>query len=500
VSGLTIPVKQQLITAAQIPQDPDYGGLRIVRYQTDEEARTRFSNSEYEFQHEPARRHVLQGVTLALKGAPSDYRVVATVHPTLREFVDIVKYDPAHPPLEDYDALEMRDAHEQTQSDFKNQKLRNLDDFKQYNVEAMRGERVAYLPTISGWQSSTVFEDTIFVAFDENNPRAMYGTLYLPKKPVMQSDGQTQTAALFATAATGAAIKFGGLDAFTVTLEIELNVEKRAAAQSFADRNGRGSKKNKNLVARYDTASALAQLREDAIAGTVFANRLADGRTTGTTETATTNIVDLSTIEQMLLNAVSGGRFKPEHIKHYQVGTLVPYARDFLELLESQFAAQWPEKTPDGSEPFRRLYVHGWAFALKALALAYYDVRKDELGPICDGIAASLKDEHESPEDAKQAFLATVEANEGKYPAPDVDREEFVERLSQIDWLRYRRHWVALTGAKIDKASGTPKQRTLKTGETVVDAKAENTPTVIAAVRSKILSDSWTDLTASINA
>ena len=421
------------------------------------------------------------------------------MHLTLRQFTDIVKYDPAHPPREDYDALEMMEAHEQTQSDFKNQKLKNLDDFKHYNVEALRGERVAYLPPISGWQSASVFEETIFVAFDESNPLAMYGTLYLPKKPVMQSDGQTQTGALFATAATGAAIKHGGLDTFTVTLEIELKVEKRMAAQSFADRNGRGSRKNKNLVARYDTSSAVAVLRDEAIRDTAFEKRLADGRTTGTSETATTNIVDLSTIEQMLLGAVSGNRFKAEHIKQYQVESLLPYAQDFLNMLDRLFAEQWPEKTPANSEPFRRLYVHGWPFALKAIALAYFECRKDVLGPVCDAIAGSLKDEHESPGEAKSAFLAAVEDAEPPQ-APAVDRQALEQRLSDIDWHRYRKHWIAITGAKIDKKSAKPKKRTLRTGETIVEGKAENTPTAIASVKAKLLSDSWTDLTSPENA
>ncbi|MDX6677767.1 MAG: hypothetical protein QOE31_1819, partial [Solirubrobacteraceae bacterium] len=247
MAGPFIPAQKKLLPSHDIPGDPAFKGLKIVRCQSDEESRRRFADSEYEFQHELAKRHEVPGVTLALKGAPATYRLVAMMHTTLRQFIDIVRYNPAQPPLEDYDALEMQGAHEQTQSDFKNQKLKNLEDFKQYNIEAMRGERVAYLPPISGWQSTAVFDDTIFVAFDETNPLALYGTLYLPKKPVMQSDGQTQTGALFATAASGLAIKNGGLDNFAVTLEVELNVEKRLAAQSFADRNGRGSKKNKNL-------------------------------------------------------------------------------------------------------------------------------------------------------------------------------------------------------------------------------------------------------------
>ncbi|MGH2559025.1 MAG: hypothetical protein ACRDJH_08170 [Thermomicrobiales bacterium] len=74
--------------------------------------------------------------------------------------------------MDDYDALGMKEAHEQTQSDFRGAKKENLANFKQYVLEAIRGERAAFLPSVSGWQSNSVFADTIFVAFDEGNPLA----------------------------------------------------------------------------------------------------------------------------------------------------------------------------------------------------------------------------------------------------------------------------------------------------------------------------------------
>ena len=227
---------------------------------------------------------------------------------------------------------------------------------------------------------------------------------------------------------------------------------------------------------------------------------MADGRTTGTSETATTNIVDLSTMEQMLLNAVAGGRFKPEHIKHYQVSALEPYAHEFLELLDRNFAGQWLERTPENSDQFRRLYVHGWPYALKALALAYYETRRDVLAPIGDAIAGSLKDEHDSSDDAKNSFEAAIADTSNDYPTPEVDLAELERRLEKIDWHRYRKHWIAITGAKIDKETGKRKRRELKSGEIVVDAKSENTAAVIGAVKNKILSDTWTDLTSQENA
>src|SRR5205085_12430787 len=55
-------------------------------------------------------------------------------------------------PIEDWDAQGMLKAHEQTQQDFKGAKKENLANFKQYNVEAIREERVAYLPPADGRQ------------------------------------------------------------------------------------------------------------------------------------------------------------------------------------------------------------------------------------------------------------------------------------------------------------------------------------------------------------
>jgi hypothetical protein len=97
-------------------------------------------------------------------------------------------------------------------------------------------------------------------------------------------------------------------------LEIEMD-----AHLGYAKHDPPGSKKNKNLVVQLDNSSALAQLRHLAIKGTVFEGRLADDRTVGATETATKNIVDLSTLDQMLLNVITHGSKKPEHIEHYHI-------------------------------------------------------------------------------------------------------------------------------------------------------------------------------------
>jgi DNA-sulfur modification-associated len=500
---MTLPLipQTQLIPDAEINTDPGYAGLKIVRYQIDEEARADYLANRYEFQHEQAKRNMIPGVVLSRSGAATRYRITAMMHLTLRQFTDYVRYDPSNPPLEDFEAIGMKEAHDQTQQDFKGAKKENLSNYKQYLVEAIRGDRVAYLPPVSGWQSTEVFGDTIFVALDETNPSALYGVLYMPKKPIMQSDGQTQTAGLFQAAATGLAIKAGALDTFGVTLEVELNVDVPAAGQSFADRNGRGSKKNKNLVAQLDSSSALAQLRHAAIKGTVFEGRLADGRTVGATETATRNIVDLSTLDQMLLNVISRGVRKPEHIKHYHVELLLPYCREFIELLEAIFASQWPDPTPRNSEPYRRLYIHGWAFALKAMAIAFHDCHRDEIGPLAQPIGATSKDEHATAEEAKAAYLAAIKEFEPQ--APGLDPAEFAKRLTEIDWHRYRKHWIAITGFKVDKG-GYKKKRDIKDGYggvlRIVEGKAENTAATINSVVNKILSPAWTDLTSSENA
>lgn len=488
----------QILHLEDIAQDPAFQNLRILRAQSDPNVMQNLNIGAYDFQS-PSAGYTMLSATLARKGFVGEKgrpRIAVTSHPTLQAFVDLVRYDPSNPPPADYFALGMKEAHDRTQSDFKGQKATNKIDFRDYLLEGIRGDRMLFLPTISGWQSASVFDRTVFVALDETNPNALYGFVWLPKAPIMQSDGQTQTAALFALANSKDAIDAGAFKDLILTLEIELNMDERQAGQSFADRNGRGSKKNKNLVISLDTSSALSELRLDAVEGSVFQHRLATGRNTSTSETATKYIVDLSTMEQMLLSVATANRIKPEHFKHFHVPHFLPFARDFLQMLDRLFADKWLEHTPPNSDPFRRIYVHGWPFALKAMALAYHRSRIDEIGPIASAIGAV-----DTSKTVEEAFAASLDQHRATWDVlPKVNASELEERLSQIRWERYRQHWIALTGAKMK--DGLLRRVLLKStdGEEMAVGQAQNTNYVIKAVEDKLLSDSWTDLTGTKNA
>jgi hypothetical protein len=496
MSSVMIPQQPDVIKTKDVPQDPAFENLRIVRFQSDENARDNYLARRYQFQYEFAEYTVVRA-TLCRKGTANRPRIVVIVHPTMKMFTEIIKYNPADPAImfqSNYEAQWMKEAHERTQSDFKGQKKANMIDFKNYILEGVTGDRTLYLPPVTGWQASHVFDKTVFVSLDELDPNALYGDLYLPKAPIMQADGQTQTAAVFEAAKSADAFKSGTLDTLTLTVEIELNMDETKAGQSFADRNGRGSKKNKNLVINLDTSSALSTLRVRAIKDTVFENRVNNGRNKGTTETATTNIVDLSTLEQMFLDVISNGRHKPERIKHYYIDDFLPYCREFIELLERHFAHEWLEDTPPNRDPFRKIFVHGWPFALKAIAKAYHQTRIAELGPLAEAIGTEGEDT-DGKKTQREKFESQVKKKRDAFEKmPPISFEELDMRLGQIDWRRYRKHWITLTGYAV--ANGKKKTFKLKeTGEDKVVAKAQNTASIISSVADKILSDRWVELT-----
>ena len=353
------------------------------------------------------------------------------------------------------------------------------------------------MPTVAGWQSHTVFDETVFVSVHESSPGVLYGLMFLPDKPIMQSDGQTQTGALFALNAMGLA--HAERDHLFTTLEIELNVDPKAAAQSFVDRNGRGTKKNKNLVAAYNTIAGLPTLRNAAVAGNHLRgpapqrsqqrDRRDRDREHHRPEHPRADVPERDERRQPQARARQG----------YHVSTFSPILNDFFCMLDRCFGADWPAKTPEGGDPYRRVYVHGWPFAFKAIALAYFEARENEIAPLWRAI--KIQDAHDTTVENEKTYKArlaeTLNAWEPKTTAVDVEGLE--KRLKAMDWHRWRQHWVDIAGFPVDE-DGNPRIKTLADGTTVIATSAPNTATVISKVKNKILSPAWKDLTKKMDA
>lgn len=484
------PEASTMISNANLPEHNEFFGIKYLKF-SDAEVQKNYSERRYEFQKNPEQYVEIHG-QLSLKGniASQEGKRLSIISPmNLKKFVDVVKYDPANPPLDNYEALGMKDAHDKTQSDFKGAKKTNRQDFINYLLEGMREERDIHLPVISGWQSSEVFSDAIFVIYHQVDAHTAYGCLYLPKKPVMQSDGQTQTAALFGLAQIKEAVDLGALDKLVVTLEVELNVDSVKAAQAFADRNGRGSKKNKNLVIGMDTAAPLSRLRALVTEGSAFEKRIADGRGGGITVTSTENIVDLSTFEQMLSIALTGpSSLKPEKFKAHHIEVLKPYAEEFVRMLTDVFSSFWKSPTNPGEDAYRRLYVIGWPFALKGIALAYYYSRIRDLEPIRTAMLEPIP----ANEVAADFFKRVIT----RVPAPNevISFEELKARLTQINWIKHKKHWATITGYS-ENADGSKKTWNLKQYGEVVKTLNQNQAVLVAKVGNKIVGPKWEDLT-----
>ncbi|MBA6295970.1 DNA sulfur modification protein DndB [Colwellia sp. MB02u-9] len=487
------PSGKEIIKNIDIPENEHFMGLKYLDYNEDQ-VRKAFDDNRYEF----LTRHDHYTVTgqLSLKGNVKNKegkRLSIISAMNLQNFTTTVSYDPSNPPIENYDALGMIDAHEKTQSDFKGAKKTNKQDFASYIVEGMRNDRDIHLPVISGWQTDEVFCDTIFVVYHQVDVNTAYGCLYIPKKPIMQSDGQTQTAALFSVSQNKEAQELGALENLLVTLEIELNVDNVKAAQAFADRNGRGSKKNKNLVISMDTAAPLSKLRAQVLAKTIFDGRIANGRSGGTSVTATENIVDLSTIEQMMAYALTGpSPLKPEHFKHHHLDVLKPYADEFLSMLSTLFSSYWTHPTPPNDDTYRRLYVLGWPFALKGIALAYYYSKQDELEPIKKAMLE--RDLVRADMSAQESFSYRILYTE-KDIKPLLSFKELTDRLSQINWIKHKKHWADITGYSLD-VDGKKKTWKLKQFGEVVKTLNQNQMIQVTKVANKICGKTWKDLTS----
>lgn len=490
---IKIPPKKELVKIEDLPEKENFFGLKYVDL-NDKNMYENHQANAFEFQQSHESYFQVEGL-LSLKGNTKDdegKRLSIISSMPLGTFVSIVKYDPSNPPLDDYQALGMIDAHEKTQADFNGAKKKNKFDFSNYLLEGVRKERSIHLPVISGWQSSEVFSDTVFVSYHEISSNTCYGCLFIPKSPIMQSDGQTQTAALFAVAQNKEAVEqLGALKNLMVTLEVELNVDVVKAAQAFADRNGRGSKKNKNLVIGMDTAAPLSKIRANVILNTVFEGRIADGRTGGCTQTSTENIVDLSTFEQLLGIALTGPQnLKAEQFKAHHVKKLEPFAKEFVNLLSDKFSEYWRHPSGKGEDAYRKLYVIGWPFALKGIALAYFYSKQNELDVIKQAMLEPVP-ANENAEDyfAQQCLIK----NTNKQSLLSLD--ELSKRLDEINWFKHKKHWIKITGYS-ENPDGSKRTWKLKSldNKAVVKGLNQNQLVLVTKVANQITGSNWTSL------
>jgi hypothetical protein len=474
--------------------------VRLARADEEERLRKAHQAGHLEVQAGGFTHHYCQ---LGLVGADASPRPVASLNLNLVQFEEVVRYNPAAPPPDEYFAQQMLTYHRKTQSDFEGAKRRNLRDYTVYGLEALMGERRSNIPEINGWCDIETSSKTLFVVLHSPEPETLYGQLFLPSlAPVMQSDGQTQAAMLFSLAKT----KYGAtrMDDFRVKLEVEFGLTPEEAGQAFADRNGRGVKKNRNLVADLTTVGGLSKIMKEAIPGTIFEDRTFNGRGQGISETSTTMIIDLATLEQVVVNACTYGAARPEHIKDAHVDTYLPIVRDFLLMLERVFGKQWPKDTPEGKDQYRKIYVHGWSFAFKALARAYYRSRINELGPLADAMRTTDLDtvstdtagawhkraKHLADDDAK------LPADKRKYKPP-ISSKQLESRLREIDWVRHRKHWVDITQFTRNSETGKPRTKVLADGTEVIKAKAPTQKEVIVGIEGTILGPDWKTLCGS---
>ena len=494
-----------IIYISDIEEDQDYNGLKIVDV-NDTRNEEYLKKRRFEFQQSEYNGTKVRCM-VCRQGNVSDKarrRIVAYPHVNLKLFTKMVKYDPSNPPPDDYHAKQMSDHHKRTQADFGGAKATNKVQFRDYILEGLREDRTVYLPLISGWQTKPLLKDTIFVCFDRENPNCLYGELYLPDAPIMQSDGQTQTAALFAIAKSKEAVDKGALEHLHVSLEIELGIEEQEAAQSFADRNGRGVKKNLNLVIEMDSSSPLSRLRNESIKGTIFEDRIAGGKDTRTSgENNTEFIIDLSTCEQILLTLISDNKLKHASIKHFHIDTFIEDCRNFFLICDEIFGPHW-EKNPVTKEPFRKIYTHGWAFCLKGIAQAYYECVRTKNDLIADVIreinSGSIHLDPSIKQKESFNFILNQHTEINDISNNKITIEELKTRLLKIKWERHKKHWLELTGSKRDNKTNKVKFRKLKGFEKkMAIGMAQNNQTFIKNVSSAILSDDWNKLCSNID-
>ena len=500
-----------LISIDEIEKNPRLSNLAFVDYEKNPEDRRNFDDERYGFQ----KNENLTCVTglLALRGdagSTTHQKIAFSTTLTLREFIHMIKYDPATPPLDsDFQYGVMKAFHEKAQADFKGGKLANRNAFCQYMLEGLKGERSLNLPYITAWQDDESFAQSVFLCLQEPSDGVFYGKLYIPKNYIMQSDGQTQTAAAFALSRNEEAVKeLGALDRLRLSIDLELNADLMTAKQSFADRNGRGVKKNKNLVIEMDVSAPLSQIREKILVGTIFENRIAGAKSGNISETSTSCIVNLSTLEQMLMHMIfSGIGGKSEIIKHHHIEAITPIAEKFINTLQECFVDHYPTYTAKNDDPFRKKLLTGWPFVLKGISNAFNAANLTEIKPIAEAIKArdfdysrvGLTEIQIKTMSHAELFQHQVNFYRDVMEIENViSHEELVQRLKQINWNRHALHWINEFGSGKDKRTGERLKHKLKSlgNRPVVKGSKPHNAISIARLERIITGNEWTKYTS----
>ncbi|WP_147094830.1 hypothetical protein [Vibrio superstes] len=429
----------------------------------------------------------------------------------MREFLHAVRYDPSSDPRDpDFKFSTMAEFHKKSQAEFKTAKLANRNLYKDYLLEGLRGERGIHIPPVNAWMDEYSFIDTVFVNYHNSQDGVYYGKLYVPLTYMMQSDGQTQTAAVFLLGKDEEAVnELGALENLRLSIEIELNCDLNVARQSFADRNGRGVKKNKNLVIEMDVSAPLNILRLEASKGTIFENRIIGSGAGSISDSSTSGIMNLSTAEQVLIHMLYATQDKGLSIKHHHIDAILPHANKFFKIMEHCFKDHFPKHTALNDDPFRKKYLTGWAHVQKAIANAFHYANLEELGPLVDAIKADkpsfnfedlgLSDTQLKALNPQERFQLIVKHYRCTREYKNViTQDELIFRLKSINWYRHATHWIDLLGATVDKKTNKPrtwKLRYLNDRAVVKGARPHNLQK-IGSISNKILGEDWEQFTS----
>src|SRR4051794_10789899 len=112
----------KLIQTDAFPIDPTFK-IRVARADEDKNLREALQAGHLEVQAGGYTSHYCQ---VGLVGASARPRPVASLNLDLIQFDEVVRYDPAHPPPDEWFVQQMVAYHEKTQADFEGAKKRNL--------------------------------------------------------------------------------------------------------------------------------------------------------------------------------------------------------------------------------------------------------------------------------------------------------------------------------------------------------------------------------------